>query len=535
MTIEELASRCIDGDKEAFGRLYQATFPTMRKVVLRYVQNQETADDILHDGYIIAMTSIKSLKDPSKVASWLASIMKNLAIKELQSPEYIRNSTALEDVAEDMPESGNSDDDATQLTQDELEKLIGDLPEGYGKVFRLSVLEGLSHKEIAQQLGIAPNSSSSQISHAKAMLRRLITNKREKLGILLILAIGTWTLLNLWNKTRHDEKPRIASVTSGKIQTSKDTSVAIDNNSSETKQSVINNRKETAHARYASESVGINIQDANRDDILKEIHKEMTFGSESSPEHTSTKQSDSLPVRNINTDYSIENLIAQNEDFMRKTDSTGKKLISTQSFAVGCAGNIPITSLSGNTGPGELMAPPDLEMTRAVHHKPLSFGIYVQKSIMPKLALESGIRYTYLSSDLHKWSVLQEYGYKLQQSIHYIGIPVKLNYRFADFGRFSIYGQIGGALDIPVYGTQTPAGYHTSTENASFGEKRRINPPLQWSVEGGVGIQYRLLPNVSIYAEPSLRYNIGTDSPIKTIHSDEPFEITIPIGVRFSW
>lgn len=535
MDLEELASRCVDGDKEAFGRLYQATFPAMRKVVMRYVHNQETAADILHDGYIIAMTSIKSLKDPSKVASWLATIMRNLAIKELQSLDCIRNSTTLEDVPEDMPESNNSDDDAPHLTQEELERLISDLPEGYGKVFRLSVLGGLSHKEIADQLGIAPNSSSSQLSHAKAMLRRLIANRRERLGMLLILAIGTWTLWNLWDRTPRHEKSQIASEITKNKKTRKDTSIADDKTSSGTKQSIISNEKGSGHAGIPSSSVGMEIQDGKGDDVLNEIHDDVTPGYDSSQDKQNIERADSLPSIKSIGNSSIEELLAQNNEYLQKTATDNTRRHSPHTVSIGCAGDIPIASISGNSGSLPVMGPSDPEVTRAVHHEPVSFGIYVQKSILPKLGMESGIRYSYLHSDLYKKNQYQGYSYKLRQSIHYIGIPVKLNYRFTDFGRFSIYGQMGAALDIPVSGTQIPVEYHISTEVTSFDEKRRINPPLQWSVEGGVGIQYRLLPNVSIYAEPSLRYNIGTDSRIKTIHSDEPFEITVPLGIRFSW
>ena len=64
------------------------------------------------------------------------------------------------------------------LTLEELNAIIDKLPDGYGKVFRLAVLDGFSHKEIGALLGIAPHSSSSQLTRAKAMLRRMIVQYR---------------------------------------------------------------------------------------------------------------------------------------------------------------------------------------------------------------------------------------------------------------------------------------------------------------------------------------------------------------------
>ncbi|MDE6772904.1 MAG: hypothetical protein K2J49_09905, partial [Muribaculaceae bacterium] len=63
----------------------------------------------------------------------------------------------------------------------------------------------------------------------------------------------------------------------------------------------------------------------------------------------------------------------------------------------------------------------------------------------------------------------------------------------------------------------------------------RINAPLQWSVEGGIGLQYHFSPSFSIYAEPSFEYFFNPGSDIKTIRQEKPFDFTIPIGLRLTW
>lgn len=88
MNLTDIAIKCKQGDRDAFGSLYEVTLPSMRKVALRYVGDSDTAADIIHDGYIVAMTSIDSLKDPAKVEGWLATIIKNLALQEIRSKTY---------------------------------------------------------------------------------------------------------------------------------------------------------------------------------------------------------------------------------------------------------------------------------------------------------------------------------------------------------------------------------------------------------------------------------------------------------------
>lgn len=66
-------------------------------------------------------------------------------------------------------------------------------------------------------------------------------------------------------------------------------------------------------------------------------------------------------------------------------------------------------------------------------------------------------------------------------------------------------------------------------------ESLNVSAPMQWSVEGGLGLQYHFTPSFSIYAEPSLRYYFNPGTEIRTIRQDKPFEFTIPIGLRLTW
>ena len=121
------------------------------------------------------------------------------------------------------------------------------------------------------------------------------------------------------------------------------------------------------------------------------------------------------------------------------------------------------------------------EMTR--HYMPLVIGISVNKSFSTRWSVETGLRYTYLRSDfISKSKVVDK---KIIRHIHYIGIPLKLNYRIFTYKGFSLYGQGGGALDIPVYGIQSVMEYSPQLSKT----KNNITAPLQWSAEGGIGAQ----------------------------------------------
>lgn len=163
---------------------------------------------------------------------------------------------------------------------------------------------------------------------------------------------------------------------------------------------------------------------------------------------------------------------------------------------------------------------------------PLTIGISLNYELSDRWSVESGIRYTLLRSDFMRDSEIEKT--ETKQRIHYIGIPLKFNYRIFGNHRFSIYGQGGLALDIPVRGTQSIMKWEQGWNMPEI-DRISISAPMQWSIEGGVGLQYHITPSFSIYAEPSFRYYINTQTEIRTIRQDKPFEFSIPIGIRMTW
>lgn len=509
----QLVRQCQSGDIEAFGILYQTYLEPMRKVVAYYIHNVDTEQDVLHDGFLIAFTSMGSLKNVARIEAWLTSIMKNLSLQYLKNESsHTHVSLTDSEIADNVEASA---DNARELTWDELDKIIGKLPEGYGKVFRLAVLDGLSHKEIAAMLGIAPHSSSSQLTHAKAMLRRLIAQYRVEMGILSILGIILLIWHGMFKHREYTPSTPIVSknaekkvpVVTGSITGS---TCAVDSIAPNSKllykaTRYIDTQSNMAEVIITTDSIPAAKDDSTTNDTIRVIHniinREEPIAQENYP---STKQS-------------------PNPDWSLSLAYTG----SLEQNDLNCY-RIPNPALPDVEGPDG-----EIEVTeKARHYMPLVIGVSVNKSLTSRWSVETGLRYTFLRSDFLSQSKLMDK--ETIQRIHYIGVPLKFNYRIITYNGFSLYGQGGGALDIPVNGSQSIMEYSPQFGNPT-NTLLNIHAPLQWSVEGGLGIQHHFTPSFSIYAEPSFKYYFNPGSDIRTIRQDRPFEFTIPIGLRLTW
>lgn len=485
----------------------------MRDVVSRYVRNTEAVRDILHDGFLIAFASLSSLKDASKAQPWLTAIMKNLAmryLKESLSHDYVP-------VTEEMEEytALDTDGDTDSLSWDDVSRILDKLPEGYGRIFRLAVLDGISHKEIGAMLGIAPHSSSSQLVRAKAMLRRLIHQYRIEMRLLSIVAaaMAVWLLMPE-HKVAEPSSPEVSSTDGSRHKVLPDTAATRGRNDS----TAVRPRAVDKVLRESEEP-----EKALISEIIVPVDSVVPVSTDSVTENT-----DSIPVFRL---IDAGNMIAlQKKPVLRRSHSSGWSL--SLAYA-GIAGQISAnreynhTSSAGPPPPFEDPVPGIGK--KETHHKiPVVIGLSLSKSLTSRWSIETGLRYTFLESDL-----VREGNTPLRlnnRQIHYIGVPLKFNWRICSFSGFSIYGHGGGALDIPVSGRQS-----TWERPSSPIEKSRIHAPLQWSVEGGLGIQYHFTPSFSVFAEPSLRYYFDPGGKIETIRQEKPTEIAIPVGLRLTW
>ena len=210
--ITTLVEKAKEGDTEAFSILYQFFYPKMRGICIKILkEDKDVVDDLVQDAFILALTSIKNLKNSKRFSQWLTSITTNLALKYQEKnnkTQYISLDTLGEKAIEDNEDENLSE---STITYDRLMSAIEELPEGYKKIFKMYVLDGMSHQEIAAILNIAPHTSSSQLARAKTMLRSLLDIKT--LTVIILALIGIPIYKNFLDKeaTLPQEKTSLAS------------------------------------------------------------------------------------------------------------------------------------------------------------------------------------------------------------------------------------------------------------------------------------------------------------------------------------
>ena len=196
MQLQQIAERCQQGDREAFAQLYTAMRQPLHAVCLSYVHDEDVADDLLHDAFLLIFYQIGKLKDTARAESWMTKLTRRVALLYLRQKRRQRQEPLSACAATVLPSPMVENRAESSLAFQEILAAVDALPEGYRHVFRLFVLEGMTHQEIAALLHIDPHSSSSQLFHARALLRRWL---RPMLLLLLAMALplGIWH----WHKS----------------------------------------------------------------------------------------------------------------------------------------------------------------------------------------------------------------------------------------------------------------------------------------------------------------------------------------------
>lgn len=212
MDLKMLIERVKSDDADALNTIYEAYVPMMRNVCFCITKaDEDTVNDLVQDAFILAYYSLEKLNDEEKFGEWAAAITKNVSLKYLERKRKVKFLPLSHYLDNMNVESGVSAD--AVLAEKELIQLIDRLPEGYGKVFRMSVIEGLSHKEIAERLGIEPHSSSSQLARAKAMLRKMIN--RRMLAVISVIIVMIPLCKYLFQRRGTEEKKTVTAKVEG--------------------------------------------------------------------------------------------------------------------------------------------------------------------------------------------------------------------------------------------------------------------------------------------------------------------------------
>ncbi|KAA6332998.1 hypothetical protein EZS27_018549 [termite gut metagenome] len=175
---------------------------------------------------------------------------------------------------------------------------------------------------------------------------------------------------------------------------------------------------------------------------------------------------------------------------------------------------------------------PEEQNTRMKHKQPISVGLTVRKELSKRFALETGFIYTHLSSELSAGNDADYY--KQDQTLHYIGIPLKANVSLYKKGRTDLYATAGGMVEKCVSGKIKNA-YYEHGERFYAGSNSLQADPLLFSLTLSAGIQYALSDYFSVYAEPGIGYYFNDGSPVASVRKDKPFDFNLLCGVRMTY
>lgn len=568
MKIDVNIDACKQGERKALGNLYKAYSDRLKRICLHYVEDESTAEDILHDAFIIIFTSINSLKDNSKLEGWMITIVRNLSLRFLQSTE--KSNILLSTLGKDV--LSEEDDKEKNIELELLLSAIELLPEGNREIFKLSVLDGLSHKEIGDLLGINPHSSSSQLARAKKMLR-VILIKYWMLFLLPILIpvyiyfvtrdkfVDTSDNRSTALDTHHNfpkrvQQNRAASQKNGQPRYSipssatendrrvwaektlsiEDISSRIITDSIETRQQIVSFHEDSlqkylAKIRVSIDDSVLHIPQISEDKMLasnesmkvdvnhkKKYTWKINFGYSSNTSGNTISNFNYLSVidyanggaaAKLYTWTDLENYYTRNNALMDSVERARMSLILREH------------PTDGNSSLGEV----------AHHCRPKTFGLSINKQLSPKWTFGTGITYTRLKSEFE--SEYNKARLVKTQKIDYVGIPLRLTYQVWSKGRFNAYMTGGMAFEMPVHSSLEKK--YIITADSSYTLKRDIKPRSQWSVNLGAGVQYKLFKPFSLYIEPNMFYYFRNGSSLETYRTEHPFIITVPFGLRLTW
>lgn len=176
--LEHIIQGCIDGDRSQQEKLYQMFASRMYGVCLRYSKNPEQAKDILQDGFVKVFEKIGQFRNEGSFEGWIRRLMINTALERFRKQRQVVSLDVLPDVAE----AEDAEDDEVAFSMDELLSYIQMLPERYRMVFNLYVMEDMSHKEVAEMMGITEGTSKSDLSRARVILQNLINKKLNQVA-----------------------------------------------------------------------------------------------------------------------------------------------------------------------------------------------------------------------------------------------------------------------------------------------------------------------------------------------------------------
>ena len=538
MEEQELAIRCAERDNDAQKELYEEYGSRISALCRRYAVDPADAEDMMQDAFIKIFRTISRFRytRPGSLYSWMARVTINLAFDSSKRRRALASQLVnVDNMKSEIPEETDYDETAS-VPPDVLQQMIESLPEGYRIVFKLYCIDGLSHREIADLLGIKEKSSSASLARARSILAgtirqywkeldagasedswsRIVRRMRHRKVMhdlaLVIAFLLPATALLLWNLPHKTDDPAIQDIfliadkippviaeerfiidrpadiqayrTAEPVKADKDSLIFIGQpDESHTYAGTADSR--TLVSTAPQDSFTIFTEDA------KHARPRLSF---------SLRVGSGAVRRNTEVSLSSAPYIAA-LTFMNSVDPE-----SLPDAKSNYANAIPwYFSNYGNDFTPE-------STNRYRHDLPVTFGLLLRMDLTSRIGLESGLEYTYMHSDVETAS-----GH-LAQHLHFIGIPLRFDTRILSWNGLDLYAGIGVKAEKCI--------------SASLGRIRCEEKRLQWSAGAFAGMQYQIGRNAHLYFQPEVNYSL-TATDLITYRTENPLTFTINAGVRF--
>lgn len=567
MNRRQIAEGCRRGDPASVEALYNAYSAKLMGICRHYVSSQDVAEDLFHDAFLVILSSIGSLRNPDKLDAWMRVIVKNIALDYLKDSKHFTHPDTDMDM-EDVPEEPTY----PVPPYEDMMAMIDRLPEQYGKVFRLSVLEGLSHKEIGELLHIGERSSSSNLFRARQFLQKEL--RQYWLALLaLIVLVATPSILH---KRTGDGPGPVQPIA---IQTGIDTTDVQTETDSSAVAPVQVVPEKTYYAREVEPGTKVENVDSmpKRSEIIpvgriegqgiqaivtgkapalstrrpgqrkwtvpedwlaeaKKPDKKSVLGLFPSVSVLPGVVAGASPIvmgSGILADASSyimapDTKVDNWSDFLDAVRSMEGRYTSGDSLAYY---NSLLHIAEGLAAPDTMDPNPMPVEERVEYEKPFSVGLSASIGLNDRWSVLTGLEYTRLGSS---HTIGRDMLYiKNHQKIHYVGVPLGLSYSVWSKERLSLNASAFGKMEVPVAARMNQV--HQNGNAYSYRSSFRFQAPVQWSAGAGFGLQYNVLPWIGLYVEPQVRYYFDTRGNIQTIRQAQPVEYAVPLGVRLTF
>lgn len=602
MDFEELVKRGLNGDQQALSHLYNAYSHKMEKVCVKVVGDHMIAQELAHDAFILAFSKLHQLQNPKRFEQWLSSITTNVALRYINRNNTPQSVSITEITDEELYRKTelNNINNADNLPPFEaIMAAIDNLPDGYSKVFKMSVLQGMSHSEIAEILGIAAHSSSSQLARAKKMLRKSLSTYWALL--LAILVIPFAYILFRDNKDKgqtlvtkqeeHGKQPQKQPQRNTPTDTTNNTPAPI---VPPTQRERIYTKQYLAKERITSKSPSsLHHNDSTTSQTIDSATLDTTtIIKEHLPHFNSpnrdifiadNEENDDLrisPIKNSNNTSKWNLNLAYTGNWVGNTNSSSPYGIavpppahagwppsdspsdpgsnnnfSHSKYWIDLLLNLEYWKIEYEYGSTEYYEEYGPDLTKEVLDALYMIAEANVNSGNEKIEQHSHheLPLTFSLSLRHKldnrWGIESGLSYTHLSSQFTIGSPDAgiISNQKIDYVGIPVKVSYNW-LNNPQWSLYTSLGitmeipvYSSQYTNYVLNGKsllqhpKSLNMPLQWSTGLGIGLQYNITPNFGVFAEPNIQYFIPDGSGIETYRTDNPYNFSIPIGFRFSW